>query len=229
MARAFRRKGRSYVASLDQVERQVVTHLMEQTRTLLAAPYRPSTGDPFADLVEDLERAAPPQGEPSPGQEVPGGPGTGRSSEPGGGLGAARAGGDEPGDADAPGGQDPALRRLLPDAHHDDPAIAAEFRAMTERGLRERKSANLSTAIDALRAAQKDTVRLDLAQARATVVALTDVRLLLGERLGLRTDEDAEKLGSAPVGDPQDPATALVAYYEFLTWLQESLSLSLLR
>ena len=90
--------------------------------------------------------------------------------------------------------RDPALERLLPSAHRDDPALAAEFRRLTEHGLRELKAANLAVAIAALLDPDGDKVRLDLEQAQAMVVALTDVRLLMGERLGLRTDEDAEAL-----------------------------------
>lgn len=209
MARAFKRKGKAYVARMDQVERQVVVHLLEQTRTVLAAPYQPSTGDTFADLIAELD---PTRGDVD---------GANSGAEPSG------AGGS---DEQAPAPQrDPALRRLLPDAHYDDPEIAAEFRQLTERGLRDRKSANLTAAIDALNAAETDTVRLDAEQAQSTVVALTDVRLLLGERLGLHTDEDAQRLPELLDGDRQSPVTAMVAYYEFLTWLQESLSLALLK
>ena len=92
------------------------------------------------------------------------------------------------------GPRDPALERLLPPAHREDEAVAAEFRRLTEQGLRERKTATLTTAVDALRDADGDKVVLSAAQAQALVVALTDVRLLLGERLGLRTDDDAEEL-----------------------------------
>ena len=120
--------------------------------------------------------------------------------------------------------RDPAMERLLPSAHRDDPGLAAEFRRLTEHGLRERKAANLATAISALLDAEGDKVRLDQEQAQAMVVALTDVRLLLGERLGLRTDEDADalhdRLESASEDDPQ---LYLAAYYDFLTWLQETL------
>ena len=46
----------------------------------------------------------------------------------------------------------------------------------------------------------------------------------MGERLGLRTDEDATALASALEDlDEDDPQTFLVAIYDFLTWLQESL------
>jgi len=128
---------------------------------------------------------------------------------------------------DAP--RDPAMDRLIPSAHRDDPLLAAEFRRLTEHGLREGKAANLSTAISALLAADGDKVRLDQAQAHAMVVALTDVRLLLGERLGLRTDEDADALADRlEEASQDDPQLALTAYYDFMTWLQESLTQALL-
>lgn len=129
---------------------------------------------------------------------------------------------------------DPALRRLLPPAHRTDPEQAAEFRRLTEHNLRSRKAANLSTALTALEAAEPPKVDLDLDQARALSVALTDVRLILGERLGLRTDEDSERLHGqlerALSGEEDlDPAVAQqMAYYDFLTWLQETVTLALM-
>lgn len=120
--------------------------------------------------------------------------------------------------------RDPALDRLLPSAHREDPELAAEFRRLTEHGLRERKAANLATTISALLSAEGDKVRLDQEQAQAMVVALTDVRLLLGERLGLRTDEDADALQDRlETVLEDDPQLQLAACYDFLTWLQESL------
>jgi Domain of unknown function (DUF2017) len=120
--------------------------------------------------------------------------------------------------------RDPAMERLLPSAHRDDPGLAAEFRRLTEHGLRERKAANLATAISALLDPDGDKVRLDQEQAQAMVVALTDVRLLLGERLGLRTDEDADALQDRlEAASEDDPQLHLAAAYDFLTWLQESL------
>jgi hypothetical protein len=127
------------------------------------------------------------------------------------------------------GPRDPALERLLPPAHREDEAVAAEFRRLTEQGLRERKTANLTTAVDALRDADGDKVVLSAAQAQALVVALTDVRLLLGERLGLRTDDDAEALAQRlDDAEQDDPAMLLAAYYDFMTWLQESLTQALM-
>ena len=127
-------------------------------------------------------------------------------------------------DEDLQAPRDPALARLLPSAHRQDPELAAEFRRLTEYGLRERKASNLATAILALQDADADKVKLDAKQAQAMVVALTDVRLLLGERLGLRTDDDADDLQDRlEAATPEDPQLYLASYYDFLTWLQESL------
>lgn len=123
---------------------------------------------------------------------------------------------------------DPALARLLPSANREDDEVAAEFRRYTEQGLRARKRAGLETARRTL--ARDGAIELDAAEAAAWVVALTDVRLVLGERLALRTDEDAsalaDRLGSL---DADDPQVFLVAIYDFLTWLQESLVHALMR
>ncbi|MGO0576899.1 DUF2017 family protein [Ornithinimicrobium panacihumi] len=129
---------------------------------------------------------------------------------------------------------DPALARLLPPASRDDAEQAAEFRRLTEHGLRSRKAATISTAIEALQAATPPKVELDLDQGRALAIALTDARLILGERLGLRTDEDSERLHAeleaALVGEIElDPGTAQkMAYYDFLSWLQESVTSALM-
>ena len=190
MAKAFKRKGDRFVARLDEVEREVVVGLLEQTHALVAPVAREPTGDPFDDLVAR--------------------------------LGLPRL--NDSGDQASQVPRDPALERLLPSAHRDDPGMAAEFRRLTEHGLRERKAANLAAAILALQTPDGDKVRLDQEQAQAMVVALTDVRLLLGERLGLRTDEDADALQDRlEAASEDDPQLHLAAYYDFLTWLQESL------
>lgn len=200
MARAFLRDGDRIVAVLDETERAVLSGLMEQTRLLLAPEVEP-TGDAWADLVASM----------------------------GGTLG---VGHDDrlQGHDDVPEpGRDPALDRLLPAGHRGDDAVASEFRRLTEEGLRQRKSGNLDVALSRLAAADDDQVDLDLAQATAFVMALTDVRLLLGERLGIRTEEDAESLyASLAQLDDDDPAAYAVAWYDFLTWLQETLTSALM-
>jgi hypothetical protein len=125
--------------------------------------------------------------------------------------------------------RDPALDRLLPTAHRGDEQVAAEFRRLTEHDLRDRKATNLAVAIDALRSARGDQLELTAKQAEALLVALTDARLVLGQRLGLETDADTlaldERLATL---DPDDPVVYAASFYDFLTWMQESLTTAML-
>ncbi|GAA2025107.1 DUF2017 domain-containing protein [Terrabacter terrae] len=202
MARAFLREKGRYVGLLDPTERTVLHGLMEQTRVLLS-PEVESTGDTFDDLVASL------------------GISLGGAAEATDKLGAQRGSAERADRAD----RDPALDRLLPTAHRGDDEVAAEFRRLTEEGLRQRKSRNLDVALERLSAATGDRVELDEVQAPAFLMALTDVRLLLGERMGLRTEEDADALYAA-MEDLEDdnPLGYAVAWYDFLTWLQETLT-----
>ena len=198
MARAFLREHGVYVAVLDETERTVLYGLMQQTRILLSPEVEP-TGDVFDDLVASM--------------------GVSLDRD----LTAAQA------DPDVLELRDPALDRLLPDAHRGDEAIAAEFRQLTEEGLRQRKSANLDIALARLTDSSDDRVVLDDEQAAAFLMALTDVRLLLGERMGMRTEADAEALHRAmEVIDDDDPLGYAMAWYDFLTWLQETLAHALM-
>lgn len=128
--------------------------------------------------------------------------------------------------------RDSALRRLLPDANREDPQIAAEFRRLTEHGLRRTKATRLEAAAEALRdsAGRGSKVVLESSQAQDLMVALTDVRLVIGDRVGLETDEDGERLQARLEASEgiDDPVVVLFAYYDFLTWLQESLAQALM-
>ncbi|MDE9367829.1 DUF2017 domain-containing protein [Luteipulveratus sp. YIM 133132] len=205
MATAFRRKGSRVVGRMDVHERELVVSLLQQTRELLGGDDHAGTGDPLQDLLGSL--------------------------------------GAEPLDPEEVAGRDPALQRLLPPASRDDERMAADFRAMTEGHLRQQKTATLATAIVALGGdpgaapgadledRRGDTVELDLGQAQSLMRALTDVRLVLAERLELRTDEDSEQLHAMleDAEDIEDPRMLLAAYYDFLTWLQESVTLAIMR
>jgi len=134
---------------------------------------------------------------------------------------------------------DPAVRRLLPDASRDDPQVAEEFRRLTEDDLRAGKIARLTGLWDALTTPTEgwraDAFVVAPQDAQDVAAAITDLRLVLAERLGIRTDEQAERLYDALVDSPQaelegddevlDPAARryLVAVYGALSWLQESL------
>ncbi|OFE16073.1 hypothetical protein BA895_20960 [Humibacillus sp. DSM 29435] len=212
MARAFLRQKQHYVALLDATERAMVAGLMEQTRLILA-PEVESTGDPFTDLVASMgvslaiEDQVEGERQPDPDD---------------------KSSGEHDSDSSDFTDRDPALDRLLPTAHRGDDQVAAEFRRLTEEGLRQRKSGNLDVALRALEAAgtaSGDRVVLDAEQAPAFLMALTDVRLLLGERMGMRTEEDAARLHDLmeTIAD-DDPLGYALAWYDFLTWMQESLT-----
>lgn len=203
MARAFASDGDRLVAILDDHERAVVAGLCSQVRSLVApsAGAKGESADPFEAIVSGLGDLAT---DVDPGAEVPD-----RSF----GL-----------DED----RDPALDRLFPTGNREDEQEAAEFRRFTEQGLRRRKHDNLTTTVETLEGAVEDRWVVTRAQAPAVLVALTDVRLVMGERLGLRTDEDSSRLEElAEQLAADDPAVFALSVYDFLTWLQESLTQAL--
>jgi hypothetical protein len=118
--------------------------------------------------------------------------------------------------------QDPAVARLLPDANRDDPELAGEFRRLTEYSLRSRKRTGARTAAAAL--SRPEPVHLDHEEALCLLKAMTDIRLVIGERLELRTDEDAEKLHDRLwAGDGEPAWLAIASTYELLTIWQDHL------
>ena len=217
MARGFkvrhvgsgRNKEPRYAARMDADERAIVAGLMLQVAELIEVPEAPgpaASGDAFEDIVARRGMCVGPVG---PGPDA-----------------------EEGSRAERPGhvaeSEDPAVRRLFPSANRTDPEAAAEFARLSESGLRQRKRDNLLRAAAVLDAT--DTIELTPADAQAVLVALTDVRVVIGERMGLRTDEDAASLDLVAAElDEDDPRLHFVLVYDFLTWLQESLAVALLR
>ena len=206
MARGFKRRDGHFVAKLDAVERGLVVGLMEQVLELVEPEPEVTTesatdgGDEFDRIVAGL-----------------GGIGQGVS------VSAADQVPELSGSVPQP--RDPALERIFPTANRQDEQVAAEFRRLTEDGLRSRKAANLTTAIAALSAIEDQKISLEQPQALALLIALTDVRLVLGERLGLKQDDDLDLLEEQVSGlEDDDPAVYALAVYDFLTWLQETLA-----
>lgn len=199
----FRARQGRFVARVDAGERAVVASVVADVLELLGAP-RPGE-------------------EPAAEDRTPTGP-------------------DEPADlphlrTDTPAPpDDPAVLRLLPDASRDDPSLAAEFRRLTEDDLRAQKVDRLERLWQALTAPgggrRHDELVVPAQDAPAFAAALTDVRLVLAERLDVRTDADADAmyavLGEAPPSSPaargdHETRRYLVSVYGALTWLQESL------
>ena len=111
---------------------------------------------------------------------------------------------------------DPALRRLLPDAY-DDAEGAAEFRRLTDGELRAAKVANLRRIADGA-AAPDGVVRIGPDEIDGWLAGLTDIRLVLGERLDVT--EEREHLEDL---DDADPRLPLLAAYDWLSELQDVL------
>ena len=108
-------------------------------------------------------------------------------------------------DASAGDTDDPAIARLFPDAYSAaDSDLAAEYRRLMTDDLRERHRAALETL-----AAGSHAQRIDEAELYAWMTALTQLRLVLGTRLGITED-------TFPPED--DPAYGV---YSYLSWLQE--------
>ena len=107
---------------------------------------------------------------------------------------------------------DPALARLFPTAYPDDVEAASEFRQYTREGLIERKSANSGAVSAALMTADDEgRLAVDRDDAERWLPALTDLRLVLAERIGIRSDTD------------RIPATNLADVFTWLGELQWSL------
>lgn len=110
---------------------------------------------------------------------------------------------------------DPVMARLLPDGHHSDPELAADYRDLTEAGLRSGKADDLATVRASLPASGGE-LRLDQDQAAAWLRSSNDLRLALGTRLDITEDTEPPE---EPVGE-QDQQLAV---YYWLTALQGSL------
>jgi len=210
--RGFRVERGAFVAELDATERAAVAAVVADVVDLLGVE-RPDGASADADRTE-VDRAD--DGAPLSALWV-------RSD-----------------DIEAP--RDAALHRLLPDASRDDPAVTAEFRRLTEDDLRRTKSERLVTLWHLLASDPADgwpAAALVVLPAIAAGVAatLTDVRLVLAERLGLSDDESSDALyneleSDEPQPEVLDARTAVRQYlgsvYVALSWLQESLVAAML-
>lgn len=116
---------------------------------------------------------------------------------------------------DAP--TDRAVARLFPSAYADAEA-AAEFRRLTDGELRAGKRNDATRLRDTV-----DASTLELETAESWLRAINDARLIFASRLGIETDDDAERLyeGSDGTGDPA-AAAGLLGYLN-LGLIQEEL------
>ena len=106
---------------------------------------------------------------------------------------------------------DPALRRLFPQAH-DDPDSEEQYRSLVRDQLVTGRSKALVLVRDTL-----GQEALDAEEADAWLRALNDLRLVLGTRIDVTEDLDYENI------DLHEPRGRDLAVYGYLTWLQEQL------
>jgi hypothetical protein len=105
--------------------------------------------------------------------------------------------------------EDDGVARLFPAAYRDDPEASGEF----DRLVRGELVSGRLAALDVVRRTAT-AERLDEEQLAAWCGALNDLRLVLGERLGVTEDTYERAL------DPRDPRAPGLAVFGWLTWLQ---------
>jgi hypothetical protein len=114
-------------------------------------------------------------------------------------------------------------RRLFPDAYPDSPEDSADFHRLTRDDLTDAKLDQAKTVLGDL-VAGSGSVKLDEESAEKWLRALTDIRLALGLRLGVKDETDIEEeLDDAVLADPTSPRVSQIVIYSFLGLLQESL------
>jgi Domain of unknown function (DUF2017) len=105
--------------------------------------------------------------------------------------------------------EDGAVGRLFPAAYRDDDAANADYESLVRGELVEGRLAAIATV-----EASIEAERLDEEQLAAWCGALNDLRLVLGEQLGVT--EDLYERGF----DEDDPRAPGLGLYGWLTWLQ---------
>ena len=132
--------------------------------------------------------------------------------------------------AHAPGSDDPVLTRLLPPMSVEDPDLAAELRAQTYSRVAARKAEQLRNLRDCV---IDDTglIVIPTDQAAAILAALSDIRLLIANRLELQLGDEVDHLQDIVWDITGDTLShhggrqlrILVHLYRYATWWQASL------
>lgn len=135
--------------------------------------------------------------------------------------------------------QDSAIARLVPDASDDD-EVASEFRRLTQDDIAGGKAAGLVRFAELIgQSSGQGTAPCVVMHedARAVATALTDIRLVLADRLDLASDDEVEALhdeleaavmqeehGTEPEDAPDGGVRRFLAgVFVTVGWLQESL------
>ncbi|WP_315583117.1 DUF2017 family protein [Actinomyces viscosus] len=216
--RAFRRVSQGLACGLDDWERELLARLALEVRTLLQAddPADAGADEPAASLSPRTDPGRP--GESERDREV---------------LAALDLDLDPPANHVHVGRSttDPVVGILLPQAS-EDPVTAMEVSSLTRGRLRDGKVDRLARLAAELRAPSgpEGTILVALGQESDWLGAINDIRLVLAQRLGIESSQDAGRVHDvafqeAPESEtPHEQwyrGTALV--YDMVTWWQESL------
>ena len=216
--RAFRRVPEGLVCGLDDWERELLARLALEVRALLQADAPPTqgAGQPEASLSPRPESVR--QGESERDREV---------------LEALDF------DLDAPTNRvhvgspnaDPVIAVLLPQAS-EDPITSMEVSRLTRARLRSDKADRLERLAAELRAPSgpEDTVLVAPGQESDWLGATNDIRLVMAQRLGIESAQDAEHVHSVAFQEAPEEETSREQWYrgtalvyDMITWWQESL------
>lgn len=214
--RAFRRVPEGLVCGLDDWERELLARLALEVRALLQADAPQGAGQSETSPPSRLDPVRPRESERD--REV---------------LEALDFDLDPPTNRVHSGSSttDPVIAVLLPQAS-EDPATAMEVGSLTRARLRGDKADRLERLAAELRAPSgpEDTVLVAPGQESDWLGATNDIRLVLAQRLGIESAQDAEHVHAAAFQEaPKEETsreqwyrgTALV--YDMITWWQESL------
>ncbi len=126
---------------------------------------------------------------------------------------------------------DPVIAVLLPQAS-EDPVTAMEVSGLTRARLRSDKADRLERLAAELRAPSgpEDTVLVAPGQESDWLGATNDIRLVLAQRLGIESAQDAEHVHSVAFQEAPEEETSREQWYrgtalvyDMITWWQESL------
>lgn len=216
--RAFRRVPEGLVCGLDDWERELLARLALEVRALLQADAPPTPG-PGQSETSSSSRPDPVRpGESERDREV---------------LEALDFDLDPPTNRVHSGrpNTDPVIAVLLPQAS-EDPITAMEVSSLTRARLRGDKVDRLASLAAELRAPSgpEGTVLVAPGQESDWLGASNDIRLVLAQRLGIESAQDAERVHAAAFQEAPEEETSREQWYrgtalvyDMVTWWQESL------
>ena len=216
--RAFRRVPEGLVCGLDDWERELLARLALEVRALLQADAPPTPG-PGQSETSSSSRPDPVRpGESERDREV---------------LEALDFDLDPPTNRVHSGrpNTDPVIAVLLPQAS-EDPITAMEVSSLTRARLRGDKVDRLARLAAELRAPSgpEGTVLVAPGQESDWLGASNDIRLVLAQRLGIESAQDAERVHAAAFQEAPEEETSREQWYrgtalvyDMVTWWQESL------